>query len=61
MVEIKRKEGWVLNPEDNKLNSILRAIERNNGNCPCQNGHPKCPCDSYLKEDKCCCSLYIKS
>ena len=59
MIEFKRKEGWVIQPDDKKLNSILRAINRCEGHCPCQKEHPKCPCSSYLDNDKCCCNLYI--
>lgn len=64
MVQIYRKEGWILNPNDKIVNSILKRCEANNGLCPCH--HPEndgdlhCPCDSYKNRDKCFCTLYIK-
>jgi len=63
MVEILRKEGWVLNPKDKALNSLLKAIERNNGECPCsgnQSTDKHCPCSDYREHNKCCCGLYLK-
>lgn len=64
MIKIYRKEGWILNPNDNIVNSILLRCEKNEGLCPCK--HPEndgdlhCPCESYRFRDKCCCTLYIK-
>lgn len=62
MVEILRKQGWKLNPLDKVVNAILRGVERNDGECPCQNESrdKHCPCSGYREEDKCCCGLYIK-
>lgn len=65
MIQILRKTGWVLNPNDKVVNSILKRCEANNGECPCHNpGKTKedrqCPCKSYIVEDKCHCGLYLK-
>ena len=62
MIQIFRKEGWVLNPDDNTVNAILKRCEANNGNCPCYNTSvdPKCPCSDYREKDICHCTLYIK-
>lgn len=65
MIAIRRKEGWILNPNDKIVNAILKRLEVTEGECPCCNpGKTKedrmCPCKSYLEEDKCCCNLYIK-
>lgn len=62
MVEILRKQGWKLNPNDKIVNSILRMVEKNNRECPCHNtGKDKCcPCSDYREEDICHCSLYVK-
>lgn len=65
MIKIHRKEGWQLNPNDKVVDAIINRIEKNNGECPCHNPgvtreERLCPCKSYLEEDKCCCSLYIK-
>lgn len=61
MVKILRKEGWILNPNDKVVNSILKRIENNKGNCPCSTKEErKCPCYKYLQEDNCCCTLYVK-
>lgn len=62
MVQINRKEGWILNPNDKVVNGILKMIENNNGECPCQNNSidKHCPCSDYRDKDICHCSLYIK-
>lgn len=65
MIKIYRKEGWQLNPSDKLVNAILKRCEACGGECPCDNpGETKedrmCPCSSYIKDDYCCCKLYIK-
>ena len=63
-MEILIKEGWKLNPNEKVVKSISRAIERNEGKCPCvhdnTSGDLHCPCIDYRLHDKCCCQLYIK-
>lgn len=65
MIQVFRKQGWILNPSDKIVNAILKRCEVNNGECPCK--HPEndgdlhCPCESYRLRDKCCCTLYIKN
>lgn len=66
MPKIYRKEGWVLNPNDKLVNSIIKLIERNDGECPCANpGETRedrlCPCKSYRDNNICHCNLYIKN
>lgn len=62
MVQILRKEGWVLNTNDKIVNSILKRVEENNGLCPCQNNSEDkhCPCSNYRLLNYCCCGLYKK-
>jgi ferredoxin-thioredoxin reductase catalytic subunit len=65
MFEIKRKDGWILNPSDKLVNAIIKRVIANDGECPCTNpGLTRedrlCPCQSYRENDKCCCNLYIK-
>ena len=62
MIPILRKEGWILNPNDKVLNSILKMIENNGGKCPCFNTSidSNCPCDDYRIKDTCHCGLYKK-
>lgn len=62
MVQILRKEGWALNPNDKKVNSILKLVECNNGECPCANNSEDkhCPCSDYREHDKCHCELYLR-
>ena len=62
MIEILRKEGWELNPNDKEVNAILRRFEANDGNCPCENHsrEPKCPCSDYRENDVCHCTLYVR-
>lgn len=64
MIEIYRKVGWELNPNDKVVNSILKMCDKNKGECPCHHpendGNLQCPCDSYRERDKCYCGLYLK-
>lgn len=62
MSEFYYKEGWIVNPNPKIVRGILKALERNNGECPCQNDSEDkhCPCSNYRLKDKCCCKLYIK-
>lgn len=62
MFKIYRKEGWVLNPNDKTVNSIIRMIENNDGKCPCHNtsADKECPCSNYREKDICECGLYLK-
>lgn len=64
-IKIVRKEGFVLNPDDNVVNNIFRALEKTNGHCPSKHkdriGHDQCPCSQYLQKGECYCGLYIKS
>ena len=62
MVQILRKDGWMLNPSDKIVNGILKMVEKNNGVCPCQNDceDPHCPCSDYRDNDVCHCTLYVK-
>ena len=63
-IKILRKEGWELNPDDNKVNNIIQALGKNEGHCPTKrinrNGHDQCPCSQYLTHDECYCGLYVK-
>lgn len=62
--KILRKTGWDLNPDDKVVNSIIRALERNGGHCPCKHdereGHDQCPCTMYIANNVCYCGLYVK-
>ena len=62
MVQILRKQGWTLNPNDKTVNSIIRMIENNDGKCPCHNtsADTQCPCSNYREHDICECGLYLK-
>lgn len=63
-IKIVRKEGFDINPDDEKVNNIFRLLQVNYGHCPTRisdrNGHDQCPCHSYLSDDKCYCGLYVK-
>lgn len=57
---------WELNPNQKLVENIMKAIERNDGYCPCnQEGADKadtlCPCKAMREGIKCCCNLYIKN
>lgn len=62
MINIFRKEGWILNPDDKVVNSIFKRVEQNSGLCPCHNDSEDrhCPCSNYRVLDHCCCGLYKK-
>ena len=62
MIQIYRKQGWELNPNDKTVNAILKRVELNNGECPCQNNSvdKHCPCSDYRENDMCHCGLYLK-
>lgn len=62
MVQILRKPGWTLNPNDKVVNAIMKRVELNDGECPCDNQSEDkhCPCTNYTQKDKCCCGLYLK-
>ena len=62
MIQILRKEGWILNPNDKIVNSILKMCEKNNGEYPCHNESEDkhCPCSDYRDNDVCHCRLYLK-
>lgn len=51
MIQIMRKEGFILNPNDKVINAILSRCEKNNGICPChhpeEEGDLHCSCESY--------------
>ena len=56
------KAGWHLNPNEKSVNGILKGINRNDGDCPCNNDSidKRCPCSNYREKDHCCCHLYMK-
>ena len=62
MVSILRKQGWVLNPNDKVVNAILKRVEMNDGECPCDNQaeDKHCPCSDYREKNLCHCGLYLK-
>lgn len=52
------------NPNKKVVNAIKKALERNDGYCPCNQGDTpkedtKCPCKKYRDESICCCNLYV--
>lgn len=61
-VKNNTQSGWQLNPNEKIVNSIIKGINRCDGECPCNNDSEDkhCPCSNYRLNDKCCCKLYIK-
>lgn len=63
-INIVRKEGYELNPNDAKLNEIFRLLNVNYGHCPTnkadRRGHDQCPCHEWLAYSNCFCGLYVK-
>lgn len=62
MITILRKKGWELNNNDQLVNNLFKAIERNQGYCPCQvkSEGAKCPCTEYRDNNNCHCNLYVQ-
>lgn len=64
VIEIVRKKGWRINPDDKLVNEIFRALDKNRGHCPTKienrKGHDQCPCSAYLQDGVCYCKLYVK-
>lgn len=56
------RSGWQLNPNEKIVNSIIKGINRCEGECPCNNDSEDkhCPCSNYRLNNKCCCKLYVK-
>ena len=61
-VKNNTQSGWQLNPNEKIVNSIIKGINRCDGECPCNNDSEDkhCPCSNYRLNDKCCCKLYVK-
>lgn len=52
-----------LNPDDTYLGFIKKAINDNNGFCPCEldrNEDTKCPCVNVRSNGVCQCELYVR-
>jgi ferredoxin-thioredoxin reductase catalytic subunit len=64
VIDICRKKGWRINPDDALVNDIFRKLYKTNGHCPTKvenrKGHDQCPCSAYLQDGVCYCGLYIK-
>ena len=56
------KQGWVLNPNPKIVESIVKRIKLNNGECPCHNESvdKHCPCTDYRENYNCHGGLYKK-
>ena len=53
--------GYAINPDDNKVDGILKALNRKSGHCPCGgNGAQfKCPCQNMRTYGICKCGLFM--
>lgn len=64
IIQIFRRKGWIINPDDNVVNDIINKLIENDGHCPTtihkRIGHDQCPCSEYIQCNKCYCKLYIK-
>lgn len=62
--KLQDMNGYHLNPDIQRVKSVLNAVARANGNCPCvpQNTWSKdtiCPCRYYRTGQGCHCGLYV--
>ena len=56
-------QGFKLNPNEDIVRTIMEGLIQKEGHCPCQtkvDDTTLCPCDKFLKEQNCCCKLYVK-
>ena len=65
MISYCPKEGWRLNPNEKVVMAILKRIDANNGECPCDNpGKTRqdrlCPCKEFRENNICHCTLFVK-
>lgn len=62
MLKVLVKEGFALNQDSKVVGSVIKAVLRNRGECPCHNESidKNCPCSDYLNKDICHCGLYEK-
>ena len=65
LTKIEDRNGYHLNPDINKVKSILKSLQATNGNCPCVpralwNKDTICPCRYYRTAQGCHCDLYVK-
>ena len=60
-VELNTPEGMKLNPNENIVSRIIKALNRTQGECPCVNDSEDkhCACTNARKKKKCCCGLYV--
>lgn len=52
-----------LNPDPDRVKTILKAIEHKEGYCPCvveKTNDTRCPCKKMREQNKCCCKLYVE-
>ncbi len=61
MIKIYRKEGWILNPNDDVVNKAIEKHSQSKKECPVYGKEETCcPCSDYIERDKCKCGLYLK-
>lgn len=55
-------KGWRINPNVKIVRGVINGINRNNGDCPCNNDSEDkhCPCSNFRLKNYCCCNLYLK-
>lgn len=51
-----------INPNENAVSGIQKALKRNNNECPCSSNtsvDKECPCSNMREKNECCCNLYV--
>lgn len=70
LFKICRIDGFELNPNDKVVNTLLRRLEKTEGECPCHHEEwnentpaedKQCPCSTYRNGGGCHCTLYLRS
>ena len=57
------KPGFMLNPDEEFVSELRRAIKNNNGYCVCKLEEipdNRCPCRIFREDGDCECGLYIQ-
>lgn len=59
--KVALQRGYVVNPDDKKVDGILATLNRKNGFCPCggTGAQFKCPCQIMREYGICKCGLYL--
>lgn len=59
----KTVKDFILNPDLEYVNKIIKGIQKRKGHCPCRldvNETTLCPCDDFIENSNCKCNLFVR-